>query len=529
MGAISLIKSNWLRWDWLGVGLGAMVLQILSRTNSAYFLHFDTSTQDVAALEWVRDCWGYSTSKILPVVLLGPFYKLFGPSQHWETLLLLVWAAVTVATVYELARLISERRAVGLVAALGIMALPAFQYFSRTHLGYPMPFLLLGWLAACHKRWPWVGLCFGLAITAHYNSWVPVGLSLGILGVLYCRPNSDWKQWVGLAICFALPLLAMDALFYIYTGVPFQWNQGVFGEVFRLSNLGDTAPSPNWGWVWQTLVASNGLPLTVLLGVGWLAPIGLWRGHQTGAAMLATFVGVVGLYTFQGGMGRALLVSRILATSYPFWMIGTALAIGWVLERIRSVVWQRATLAATSFILAIAILQTAIFIRAFTQTPYPYIEQIMVRAAQESRPVRYVGIYWIPSFFAQVHGLEMLTGDDRWLNDNAPGQAVLVFEGRVPPGISQTNYEIESFAVTDSADDVYLGLTYEATLPRQVEVWWPTRASQPIGRPAHLPSYSVYFDGSGCVTMPAYGEQRQWHFYEFAWHKLLEKLGLELK
>jgi hypothetical protein len=517
------IRAPYRRWDMWGVGLAALLLQIVSQTSSAFFLHFDTSTQDVEALEWARGCWGESTLKILPAVLLGPIYKIFGPAHQWESILLLFWAAVTVALVYELTRLLSGRRIVGLLAALLLMALPTFQYFSRTHLGYPMPFLLLGWLAAWHKRWNWTGLFFGLAVTAHYNSWVPVGLALAGLAILYLRLDT-WKQWVGLLVCFAGPLLFMDALFFFYTGVPFEWDRDVFKEVLRLSVLSAATPHPNWLWVWQTVVSSNGLLLTLGLGFALFAPLVVWK-DKTGMAMLASFLGLAAVYTVQGGLGRAFLVSRILATSYPFWVIGAAVVLGFLISRITAVRWQWSVTALIGLGLMGLIGQTAIFIHTFTETPFPTIEAAIARAAQEGRPVRYIGNFWIPTYFAQIDGIEMLGNDSRWIDAKAPGQDVLFFEGSAPSSLSQENYDIQVTQVNASADQVYPGLTEEATIPRRVEVWWPTSPSQPIGRPTEMLPYTVYFDGSGCVTPPTYGNG-QLFFYQLVWQKFLQKLGL---
>lgn len=456
---------------------------------------------------------------------MGPIYKLFGPSQYWETILLMLAAAISVALVYELGRLLSGRRSVGLVAALLLTALPAFQYFSRTHLGYPMPFLLLGWLAAYHKRWNWVGLSFGLAITAHYNSWVPAGLSLAALAVFELRP-ATWKRWVGLGLCFAAPLLAMDGFYFLYTGIPFQWDREVFKEVLRLSAIGAAAPHPNWLWVWQTIVASNGLPLALILLLGVAAVFVTWP-NKVGVALAGTFTGLAALYTLQGGFGRALLVSRILATSYAFWSLGAALVIGFLITRIPTGRVQQAAVAGVCLALFGLAANTLLFIRAFTQTAYPSVEGAVVRAAAEQRPVRYVGNFWIPSYFGQRNGVEALGGDYRWLDANAPGQAVLIFEGQTLTGLSQDHYQIETYSVDSQPDLIYPGLTEEAGILRRVEVWWPTEASQPIGRPADMPINSVYYAGSGCVTPPAYANG-QLHFYQLVWRNLLKKMGLGL-
>ena len=523
MSLSNLPFRKW-RWDVIGIVGAALLLSLATTDSSAYFLHFDTPTQDYMAATWLQNCWEHVTEKILPVLLLAPFFWLFGPDPHWETLLLLIATAVSLATVYELTRLFNGSRLAGLMATLLLTALPAFQYFSRIHLGYPTPFLLLGWLMIWHKRWAWAGACFGLAITAHYNLWVPVGLSVLVLAV-FSRPDT-WKNWLTFGLAFAVPLLAVDGLFFFYNGVAFEWNRSVFTEVLRLSKLGEGAPKPNWLWVGQTVIASDGLILTLVLAIGVFTPLILFRRDKTGLALSLTFIAVATLYTVQAGLGRAFLVSRVLAPSYPFWAICSTTVVSSLIDGLRQFSLKHISKGIIVIGLAGVITHTAIFIHQFTQTPYPRIEQVFVKAAKENRPVRHGGNRWIPLFFAQTYGVELLTNDSRWIEANTPGQAVLIFENQSPSILSRDNYQVESVEVSSAADAVYAGLTTEAAIPRHFEIWWPTGTSSSIGKPSNMPQYSTYYGGSGCVTPPPY-IKKTLYFYQLVWQKLTGWLGLK--
>ncbi len=517
----NLLFRKW-RWDIIGVVGAALLLSLATTAPSAYFLHFDAPTQDYMAAIWMQNCWEHVTEKILPVLLLAPIFRVFGPAPHWETLLLMIATATSLATVYELTRLFNGTRLAGIIAALLLAALPAFQYFSRIHLGYPIPFLLLGWLMIWHKRWALAGACFGLAITAHYNSWAPVGLSL-LAAMSFSRPPT-WKNRLIFGTSFAAPLLAVDGLFFLYNGVAFEWNRSVFTEITRLSRLGDATPKPNWLWVGETVITSNGLILALVLATGIFAPLILFRRDKAGLAVSLTCVVLASLYTVQAGLGRAFLVSRVLASAYPFWAICSASVCANMLGRLRPVPLRRIGAGIVILGLAGAIAHTAIFIREFTETLYPQIEQAFIKAAEEKRPVRHEGNRWIPLFFAQIYEIELLTNDSRWIKADSPGQAVLIFEHESPGTLSRDNYRIESLEIGSTTDALYPGLMEEAGIPRRFEIWWPAGASSLIGNQINLPSYSAYYSGSGCVTPPPYGAGTL-YFHQLVWQKITNWLG----
>lgn len=510
------------RWDIVIVVLIALVAWLAAFSAEGLFLHFDMPTQDVAALSWGRGCWEYNTSKILPVFLLTPLFRTFGPSVWWEMSVLGIASTVSVTCIYELARLFTKTQWTGLLAALLVTALPAFQYFSRIHLGYPMPFLLSGWLLAYQERWALAGAFFGLAITAHYNSWVPVGLTVMALATLILRRRS-WKVWLKFGVALVAPLLAVDGLFFLYSGELFQWNVGVFNEVLRLSHINSANPYSDWAWLWRMVAGSNGWLLATLLAFALFAPLSL-RRDKVGVAMSVTFLGLAVLYTIQAGIGRAYLASRLLATSYPFWAIGSASVFVSFWGRLSSMWLRRLGLGIVILGLVWAAIQSLVFIRRFGQTPYRQVGRWIEAAAWEGRSVRYMGNMWVGLLYAQLKGTEILVNDTRWIEENAAGQAVLIFDGMSPARLSRAAYRIEVAEVSAALDGIYPELTAEAMLPRRFEVWWPSGPSAPLGSVENLPPYAVYYSGSGCITPRPFGHGTL-YFYQLAWNKLATMLS----
>jgi len=125
----------------IGVSAAALLFWIVVTPSSAYFLQPDTPTQNYVALAWSQGCWEYVTEKMLSVLLTT--------------------------------------------------ALPAFQFFSHTYLGYIAPCLLPGWLAAYHRRWGWGFALSWLSLSTFQATsnwwWLPetiIGPNGQVLGAL---------------------------------------------------------------------------------------------------------------------------------------------------------------------------------------------------------------------------------------------------------------------------------------------------------------------------------------------------------
>ena len=55
----------------IGVGLVFLLVAAGSLGPSSYFLHQDTVTQDVAAVDLIHGCWGYTAATLAPMVILS--------------------------------------------------------------------------------------------------------------------------------------------------------------------------------------------------------------------------------------------------------------------------------------------------------------------------------------------------------------------------------------------------------------------------------------------------------------------------
>lgn len=534
----SAIRNLEWRWDWILLGAGALILWGATTTPSAYFLHFDAGTQDVMALAMNQGCWEYATEKYFAILLLAVVFKILGASVVWETLILIAASAVTVVGVYELTRVMTDSKWAGLMSALLLMSLPALQYFSRTHLGYVTTLLVLAWLAVWHERWGWAGLLFSFAFAAHFNAAVAVGLSLGMLALFYLRP-SNWKKWAHLVVAIILPIVFIDFLFFLHNGQMFYWSLGTVGVSMRWSGVGAVAAPAlqllNLFWLPQTVLGSNGILLSILLALSLIAPVLLWKNHQTSEvfapqkhkafAMIVAFLGTAIFYGAVGAM-RESFVSRALAPSYPFWAIGAGVVLSWLVDRLPK--FKQIALGGGVIVLGVSILSTGIFIREFTQTLHPQVEAWILRAAKEGRPIRHVGNPWLVLFFAQANQVEIVSGDQTWIDDNKPGQVMLIFEGGVPASLNREGYRVEVIEMSRKVDEAYPVITREAMLISRYEAWMPTRQSEPIppidpARPQK--SLTYHYSATTCVTPPPFGNGTL-YYYQLVWKRLMERVGL---
>lgn len=514
------------RWDLIVVGAATLLFWAVTTSPNAYFIQSDTPAQDSMALAWTYNCWEYITEKLLSVVLLAPLFKLFGPSPHWETLLLMLMASISVAVIYELACLVGNSKLTGALTALFLVALPAFQFFSRTYLGYITPFLLLGWLAVFHKRWGWAGIWFGLAFTAHFMSVVSIGIFTLALFIFNLRHES-WKQWLAFCLGGLAPLAVIEGLYFFYLGhvYAFVWIRSIFTVTWKSTTYSAFHTSPKWLWLIETVSHSNGLLVSVLLAVGLLSPF-VFRHNKTALALSVSSIALAAFHLIQAGLGRSLVLPRLLAPAYPFWAFCAAATLAWTINSRPQQTLRQIALGLSFFTFGVLGVQNGLFMRQFTQTLYPQVEQWMLRAEAEGRSVRYEGNSWVALFYARIHGVEILVNDERWIKANAPGQAVLIFANGAPDTISHDGYTISSIGMDSATDGKYPALTYEANIPRRFELWWPDRANDSLepSTPPNAGFAAFYYPGYGCIIPPAYNngnQPRTLHYYQLAWKKLV--------
>jgi hypothetical protein len=409
-----------------------------------------------------------------------------------------------------------------------LASLPAFQYFSRTHLGYVAPFLLLAWLAIWRDKWQWAGFCFSLAILAHFNAVLAVGLSCCSLGLFYFRPRY-WRKWFDFVVAGLLPIISVEFLFFIYYGQVFQWTRGTLGVGLRWSGTSGSSAvnvsAPNLLWLPQVMVGSNGWLLSAVLLLSIFA-IAIYRKDKYGFTLNLTFLSAIFGYVIIAVM-RGDFVSRALAPYYPFGSVGAATVLWWAVARITSIRLRGAVYVIILASLTMLFVSSLVFIRGFTQTLHPQIEQWIIRAANEKRSVRHLGNPWIPLFYADIHGVEFVSGYDGWIERNQPGQSILIFESTTPSSWKPIGYYLETIEMPSYYDSLYPVLTSESNISRRFEVWWPTQTPQIVEPQGDLPigRVAIHYSGKGCVTPPPFGNGTL-YYYQLAWKRLGERLGI---
>lgn len=517
------------RWDFIAVACASALFCAATTPASGYFVHADAASQDFMAVSWLHNCWEFLSEKMTSLFVLTPVFAVLGPNPWWDTATLAIVAAIGLALVYEMTRELTGAPWAGGMAALFLAALPAYQFFSRVHIGYVLPFLLGGWLAIRRGHWGWAGFCFAMAPMSHFGAAVPVAVSVAALAVVQLRP-ANWKLWAAFVAGGLAPILAVEALFFAYTGTPFAWTRGTLAVGLRWSpvnilaggGLGLTGGSLTW--LPEVLAGSNGPVLSAALALALPAPVLLrkdWNGAAMTAASLLTALVFAGI-----AAGRPGFVSRSLAPLYPLWVIGAAVTGYWLRSLFVAARFQSWVAAGAAALLGVALVQTGVYIREFTQTPYPQLEKWFQRAIDEARPVRYQGLPWTPLYYLAFQGTELLVDDERWIESGTTGQDVLIFQDQAPAGIGRDGYTIMAVTLDDTIDATHPVLTGEAAIPRRYEIWWPQESSQPIGPQTFKPNGQVvyYYSGSGCATPPPYGGGTL-YFYQLAWNKLLRMLG----
>jgi hypothetical protein len=309
-------------------------------------------------------------------------------------------------------------------------------------------------------------------------------------------------------------------------GVPFQWLQATLGTTFKHSGVAavaTTTPNGNWLWAWDNIFNYNGLWLSLLFIVAGLV-FTVYRFQPFSFAFGLSFGVMLAAYIILAGLGRSFTPPRLLAIGYPFWVTGFGL--GWYLiqQRVRPLV-ANSLFGLSLFSLSLFTFQNTLLIRNFAQTTYPQIDLWFQHAAKESRPVRFSGNPTTGEFYGQLYGVRTLINDSTWMEKNAPGQAVLIFEGKASPKINSVNYTIERIALPELSPNDSALMLRESELKREAEAWFPTQPSGEVNLPPGVGHPTFFYSGVGCFTKPYYGNGTL-HFYELAWQKLMTYLGL---
>lgn len=444
----------------------------------SYFLHIDTPTQHVAAWDLLNGCWGYTAATLFPFTLLLIPYALFGLNPLWEAAILAVLGAVMAWAMFRLVERASGSRRWALLGALWFITLPTVLYYTRMHIGYALVFFTLGLLLHSEERYLVAGLAFGLTLTSHFNTLVPLGL-WAIWTFILDRNTRRFKNLLRLGVGFLAPLLLLETVRWLYLGVPFGWVRNVVTDALRLSEgtFDEQAHWPVWHLI-HWISFANGPVNALVLIVSLLYPL-VRNPHQR--LMDATFAAGWSLLAFYSIrislLGNTFLTPRMVATAYPLLALTSIVT----LQRL----WSLATdslqgnprhllRAAGALVLVIglpvSILKSALDAAAGSQTAFDALDAAVAQAAVDDLPVRYAGYFPAGLAFGQRHGVPVA------INETDPD--ILAADGR--------SVRIVQSIPPDEVDSTLLEQTlnpdrYQRSIVPQAALW----------RPALLESYGM--------------------------------------
>ena len=382
----------------------ASLLTASSLERSSYFLHWDVASQHMAALDFLKGCWGYDAGKPLIMFVLALTYSMFGAMPALESALLVLAAGLAAASLFQLARVALPGRGWALAATLWFLAWPTTLYYTRIHLGYGLALFLSGLAAATRGRKFISGVLLALGILAH------PGLALPALVWLFVSTVLSQKRSVKNAILpvagLALTLLLLESLRYLYTGEMFGWWQG---QITDLRAYSSTGSDTRWSHVLEAFLIANGGMHTTVCVIGVTAFLVTVRRNRLspGAPIFVTGIAVFTLYALRTGTGMAGFNTRLLLGANPLLAIT---AIAGLARTISPWRWTQLLPARTLFaaLLLAAMLSGLADAWRVSRTAYPELEQAFLQAKSMSVPVRYFGQPYAALFFGVKHNVETL-------------------------------------------------------------------------------------------------------------------------
>ena len=534
---------------WLAPALVFLLVALGTQDGSSYFLHFDTPTQDAAAIDLLRGCWGYSGHKPVIMLLLAVPFALGGISPLWETALLAVLGAVSVAATFQIASHLLGSRRWALLAALWLVSLPSFLYFSRIHVMYPLAFFLLAVWLQLEEHPGWAGLMFGLSLLAHANFMVPIAAWLGF-SVLLDSGFRNLRSAGRLAVSFLLTYAAVEFVRYLFTGEVLGWTRYIlFDEVLR--QAGSTFDT-RWTHVVELIAFTNGWPNAIFLLLSILYLVVRRPRVPAADVAFATAWSMLLFFSYRAAADQA-LIPRMWVTVYPLAGIVSLFTLRRITGALQGRLPGDARRLASGVIalaVAAALIPSAVEAAAYSRTRYPVVARAMEQAAQAGLPVRYFGNFNVANFYAAAHhteavinepALDVITGDTRavlvfeirgeeapatlaglcrlgW--DRAGAYTVTRYDGHLP---ASRHDRAEVFYLTSADLEALRGQTF-APAPSAstgaVEVWWPRRPAGEFTVTSDPARYIYYYPGDGCLATPPYAQDTKW-WYEI----ILEKLA----
>jgi hypothetical protein len=511
---------------WL-MALPALIFLLLAAGSlgpSSYFLHFDTSTQSVAAADLIHGCWGYDGNKPGIMLILGAAFALGGIRPLWEMVLLSLLGAVGAAAFFRLAARLSGSQRWAMLGAIWFLGLPIYLYHMRMHIGYPLFFFTLGLALHAERRFGLAGAALGLTLLTHPIFAVPVAAWLGWSFVLHGK-RERVRAFVKLGAGMLAPILVVEVARFLFTGEPLGWSRGVIvNEVLVKAGVqkGQTLAT-----LWQRVLRSNGgLNLALLLS-GLAYPLLRRRGERLMDAVYLTGWSVVGFYVLRVGVGHRLVFERMLAGVYPPLALSTIVTLTRLAERVGSSLAPPVRAACRLVVAGVialglpALTLDNVLDRAVaSRTAYDVIDRTVAEAAEAGMPVRFFGNYHVGLFYAVRHDVE--TGVNERALDVIAGdtRAVLIFEGKTgrehPTLTALRDYPIDASLYTISS------YTHRPALWSQrrdeaswteVEIWWPRSPEGTFEAEENL-SKSIFHYRGGCTLPKPYGSDHTLNYYD---------------
>lgn len=380
----------------------------------SYFLHIDTPTQHVAAWDLLNGCWGYTAATLVPFTFLLIPYAMFGLNPLWETVILSLLGAIMVWALFRTLERVTGSRRWALLGGLWFISLPIILYYTRMHVGYALVFFTLGLMLHGEKRYWWAGIAFGLTLTAHFNTLVPLGL-WAVWSFILDKDTRRFKNLLWLGLGFLASLLVLETARWLFLGSPFGWIRGVVSDALRLSDVLSSDDRGSWP-VWHILhwmSYANGPVNASILIVSLLYPtVRQPRGHLLDVTFAAGW-SLIAFYSVRISLlGNTFMTPRMVALAYPLLGIACVFTISrlWQRASARLAGWQQAVLSVSGALivavgLPLAYLNQALDAAAGSQTAFDEIDALVEQAAEAGLPIRYFGYDPAGLAFGQRHGV----------------------------------------------------------------------------------------------------------------------------
>lgn len=540
---------------WLLPGIIFLLVAIGTLSPSSFFLHEDTPTQHIAAIDLTKGCWGYSAATLAPMVLLALPFAVGGPSPVWEMAILTLLGAAMAAAFYRLTARQTGSRRWAMLGTLWFASLPTILYYTRMHIGYPLAFFALGVTLHVERRYTWAGIALGLALTSHFNYVIPVAAWLG-WSFLLDRETRKAPALAQLAGGTLAPLVALETARFLFNGVPFGWVREEVQDALRLARAG----SGDGAWPATHLLRfvqfSNGWVSMLLIVAGLAYPAVRRPRVPLMDAVALSGWSLIAFYALRISlMHNTFLTPRMFSAAYPLLAVTAAFTLMRLWRGITTLLAKRTKPANNRILHALGAGVVALAVPAITisnaldalvgtRTGYEAVNRIVAEAGQQGLPVRYFGVFTAGLAFGLRNNaviavnetsMDIVAGDTR---------AVLVFEGSDhpmlaavmnDPRIDPSDYTITRYPHRtpyrpDSVEQYGAGPATLRHLDGQpfarspqaeaseLVVWWPREPRGTFKARQVREEYIFVYEG-GCASPKPFGVNHDRNYYDLLWEK----------